>query len=60
MALTPPLIYKYAWGERDFFKEARCNAIKRFFNEKVEQIEREKNLLKKSVGSKGIKFKKAY
>jgi hypothetical protein len=22
-ALTPPLIYKYAWGGRDFFKEAR-------------------------------------
>jgi hypothetical protein len=28
-------------GGRDFFKEARYNAIKRFLNEKLGQIERE-------------------
>ena len=33
-ALTPPLIYKYAEGGRDFSGEARYNAIKRFLNEK--------------------------
>jgi len=41
-ALTPPLIYKYARGGRDFFKEASLNAIKRFLNEK-----RHKNALEK-------------
>jgi len=33
---------------RDFFKEARYNAIKRFLNEKLEQIERENNLLRRT------------
>jgi len=28
-------------GERDFSEDVRYNAIKRFFNEKLEQIERE-------------------
>jgi hypothetical protein len=35
-------------GGRDFFKEARYNAIKRFLNEKLEQIERENNLLRRT------------
>jgi len=46
--VQPFLIYKYAWGGRDFFKEARYNAIKRFLNEKLEQIERENNLLRRT------------
>jgi hypothetical protein len=47
-------------GGKRFLKNASLNAIKRFSNEKLEIIGRKKNLLKKSVGSKGIKFKKAY
>jgi hypothetical protein len=35
-------------GGRDFSGEARFNAIKRFFNEKLEQIERENNLLRRA------------
>jgi hypothetical protein len=37
-ALTPPLIYKYAQGGRDFFKEARYNAKKDFLQKKCENI----------------------
>jgi len=33
-ALTPPPIYKYAWGGRDFAGDVRYNAIKRFFAKK--------------------------
>jgi len=40
-ALTPPLIYKYAEGERDFSVDVRYNAIKKFLNKELEQIERE-------------------
>ena len=47
-------------GAKDFSVEARYNAIKRFLNEKLEQIERENNLLRKSADSKGIKFKDFY
>jgi len=34
------LIYKYAEGGRDFFKEARYNAIKRFFKESLNEVEK--------------------
>jgi hypothetical protein len=44
----PFLIYKYAWGAKDFCKNVRYNAIKRFLNEKLEQIERENNLLRRT------------
>jgi len=35
-------------GAKDFSVEARYNAIKRFLNEKLEQIERENNLLRRT------------
>jgi len=47
-------------GAKDFQKNISVNAIKRFLNEKVKQIERENNLLRKSADSKGIKFKDFY
>jgi hypothetical protein len=47
-------------GAKDFCGDASVNAKKRFLNEKLEQIERENNLLRKSADSKGIKFKGFY
>jgi len=35
-------------GYRDFYGNVRYNAIKRFLNEKLEQIERENNLLRRT------------
>jgi hypothetical protein len=32
-ALTPPLVYKYAGGERDFSGDVELSMIKRFLNE---------------------------
>jgi hypothetical protein len=39
--LNPSSYINMHGGGRDFFKEARYNAIKRFLNEKLGQIERE-------------------
>jgi hypothetical protein len=35
-------------GYREFCENVRYNAIKRFFNEKLEQFERENNLLRRT------------
>jgi len=35
-------------GYREFCENVRQNAIKRFLNEKLEQIERENNLLRRT------------
>jgi hypothetical protein len=45
-------------GAKDFCENVRYNAIKRFLNEKLEQIERENNPLRKSMDYRGVNLLK--